>query len=420
MPVSPNLYHLKTETTMAWNEPPNGNNNNDQDPWGNKRRKGNDGPPDLDEIFRQVNEKLSKWLGSAKNKGGGGSGGSGASIAAIFGIVLVVLVAYAAYDSIYTVDESERAVILRLGEFSSVQLPGLHFKVPFIDQIDQKVNVTEVRSWRLEESMLTGDENIVSVTMTVEYRAADALKFALNVQQPETSLANAAESALRHVIGSATLQQALTVGRDQIQVSVRDRLQSYLNTYDVGIELAQLNINDTSPPQQVQAAFDDVITAREDQQRLINEALSYSNQILPQAQGQARRQLEEAQAYREQVVANATGEADRFSNILSAYSDAPEVTRERLYLESISRIYQNSSKVLVDVEGGNNMLYLPLDQLRRNATGSVGGNISGNTPSQGQLSATSPASSNLNNLSNNDVRNLTDQILREIDRRRGN
>ena len=405
---------------MAWNEPPNGNNNNDQDPWGNKRRKGNDGPPDLDEIFKQVTEKLNKWLGGVKNKGGGGSGGSGASMAAIFGLLLVAFVAYSAYDSIYTVDESERAVILRLGEFSSVQLPGLHFKVPFIDQIDQKVNVTEVRSWRLEESMLTGDENIVSVTMTVEYRAADAQKFALNVQQPETSLANAAESALRHVIGSATLQQALTVGRDQIQVSVRDRLQSYLNTYDVGIELAQLNINDTSPPQQVQAAFDDVITAREDQQRLINEALSYSNQILPQAQGQARRQLEEAQAYREQVVANATGEADRFSNILSAYNDAPEVTRERLYLESISRIYQNSSKVLVDVEGGNNMLYLPLDQLRRNATGSVGGNISGNTPSQGQLSATSPASSNLNNLSNNDVRNLTDQILREIDRRRGN
>jgi len=405
---------------MAWNEPPNGNNNNDQDPWGNKRRKGNDGPPDLDEIFKQVTEKLNKWLGGVKNKGGGGSGGSGASMAAIFGLLLVAFVAYSAYDSIYTVDESERAVILRLGEFSSVQLPGLHFKVPFIDQIDQKVNVTEVRSWRLEESMLTGDENIVSVTMTVEYRAADAQKFALNVQQPETSLANAAESALRHVIGSATLQQALTVGRDQIQVSVRDRLQSYLNTYDVGIELAQLNINDTSPPQPVQAAFDDVITAREDQQRLINEALSYSNQILPQAQGQARRQLEEAQAYREQVVANATGEADRFSNILSAYNDAPEVTRERLYLESISRIYQNSSKVLVDVEGGNNMLYLPLDQLRRNATGSVGGNISGNTPSQGQLSATSPASSNLNNLSNNDVRNLTDQILREIDRRRGN
>ncbi|MEX0624778.1 FtsH protease activity modulator HflK [Saccharospirillum sp.] len=398
---------------MAWNEPPNGNNNNDQDPWGNRRRKGNDGPPDLDEIFKQVNEKLNKWLGGKKKGGGGssGSGGSGASFGAILGILLVVVLAYAAYDSIYTVDESERAVILRLGEFSSIQLPGLHFKVPFIDRIDQKVNVTEVRSLRLQESMLTGDENIVSVTMTVEYRAADAQKFALNVQQPETSLANAAESALRHVIGSATLEQALTVGRDQIQLSVRDRLQNYLNLYDVGIELAQLNINDTSPPQQVQAAFDDVITAREDQQRLINEAQAYANQILPVAQGRARRQLEEAQAYREQVVANATGEADRFSDILGAYSEAPEVTRERLYLESISRIYANSSKVLVDVEGGNNMMYLPLDQLRRNASG-------GGQSSASQIG--SPAGSNMNNLSNSDVRSLTDQILREIDRRRAN
>ncbi|MEP4548511.1 MAG: FtsH protease activity modulator HflK [Saccharospirillum sp.] len=403
---------------MAWNEPPNGNNNNDQDPWGNRRRKGNDGPPDLDEIFKQVNEKLNKWLGGGKNKGGGssgGSGGSGASFGAILGILLVVVLAYAAYDSIYTVDESERAVILRLGEFSTIELPGLHFKVPFIDQIDQKVNVTEVRSYRLQESMLTGDENIVSVTMTVEYRAADAEKFALNVQQPETSLANAAESALRHVIGSATLEQALTVGRDQIQVSVRQRLQNYLNLYDVGIELAQLNINDTSPPQQVQAAFDDVITAREDQQRLINEAQAYANQILPVAQGRARRQLEEAQAYREQVVANATGEADRFTNILGAYSEAPEVTRERLYLESISRIYANTNKVLVDVEGGNNMMYLPLDQLRNNASGSLGSTSSGS----GQQ-VLNPGGSNMNNLSSSEVRNLTDQILREIDRRRTN
>lgn len=403
---------------MAWNEPPNGNNN-DQDPWGNRRRKGNDGPPDLDEIFKQVNEKLNKWLGGGKNKGGGGSsggsGGSGASVGAVLGILLVVVLAYAAYDSIYTVDESERAVILRLGEFSSIQLPGLHFKVPFIDQIDQKVNVTEVRSYRLQERMLTGDENIVSVTMTVEYRAADAQKFALNVQQPETSLANAAESALRHVIGSATLEQALTVGRDQIQVSVRQRLQNYLNLYDVGIELAQLNINDTSPPTQVQAAFDDVITAREDQQRLINDARAYANQILPQAQGRARRQLEEAQAYREQVVANATGEADRFTNILGAYSDSPDVTRERLYLESISRIYANTNKVLVDVEGGNNMMYLPLDQLRNNAGGSRGSASSGS----GQQ-VLNPLGSDMNNLSNSEVRSLTDQILREIDRRRAN
>lgn len=397
---------------MAWNEPPNGNNN-DQDPWGNRRRRGNnDGPPDLDELFKQFNEKLSKWLGGGKGGKGGGSGkgGNAGGFGAIIGILVVLVVAYAAYDSIYTVDESERAVILRLGEFHSLETPGLHFKVPFIDTIDQKVNVTEVRSYRHQSSMLTGDENIVSVTMTVEYRAVNARDFALNVRQPETSLANAAESALRHVMGSATLEQALTVGRDAIQVAVRERLQNYLDSYNVGIELAQLNINDTSPPSAVQDAFDDVIKAREDEQRLINEAQAYANQILPVAEGNARRQLEEAQGYREQVVSRATGEADRFTDILSAYNEAPDVTRERLYLETLSGIYEKAPKVLVDVENGNNLMYLPLDQLRRSATGSSGSSASGGGSGGG---------SDINNLSTSEIRNLTDQILGELDRRRG-
>lgn len=395
---------------MAWNEPPNGNNN-DQDPWGNRGRRGgkNDGPPDLDEIFKQFNDKLNKWLGGGKKGSGGsgsGSGGSSGGLGAIFGILVVLLVVYALYDSIYTVDESERAVVLRLGKFHALEAPGLHIKIPFIDSIDQKVNVTEVRNYRHQSSMLTGDENIVSITMTAEYRAVDARAFALNVQQPETSMANAAESALRHVIGSATLEQALTVGRDQIQAAVKERLQQYLNSYNVGIELAQLNINDTSPPNAVQDAFDDVIKAREDEQRLINEAQAYANQILPVAEGRARRQLEEAQAYKEQVVARSTGEARRFSSILTAYNEAPEVTRQRLYLETVSKIYAGSNKVLVDVEGGNNLMYLPLDQLRRNATsgGSAGGGGSGGP--------------GVNSLSDSDIGDLSDQILREIDRRR--
>ncbi len=394
---------------MAWNEPPNGNNN-DQDPWGNRGRRGgkNDGPPDLDEIFKQFNDKLNKWLGGGKKgSGGSGSGGSSGGLGAIFGILVVLLVVYAVYDSIYTVDESERAVVLRLGKFHALEAPGLHFKIPFIDAIEQKVNVTEVRNYRHQSSMLTGDENIVSISMSVEYRAVDARAFALNVQQPETSMANAAESALRHVIGSATLEQALTVGRDQIQAAVKERLQQYLNSYNVGIELAQLNINDTSPPNEVQDAFDDVIKAREDEQRLINEAQAYANQILPVAEGQARRQLEEAQAYKEEVIARSTGEASRFSNILSAYNEAPEVTRQRMYLETVSKIYSGNNKVLVDVENGNNMMYLPLDQLRRNAT------------SGGRASGGGSGGVDINNLSDSEVRNLTDQILREFNRRNG-
>ncbi|MHA7880051.1 MAG: FtsH protease activity modulator HflK [Saccharospirillum sp.] len=399
---------------MAWNEPPNGNNN-DQDPWGNRRRKGNDGPPDLDDLFKQINEKLSglfggKGGGSGSGSGSGGSGGAG--FGSILGILAVLLVAFAVYDSIYTVDESERAVVLRLGKFHSLQPPGLQFKIPFIDTIDQKVNVTEVRNYRHQASMLTGDENIVSVSMTVEYRAVDAQQFALNVQSPETTLANAAESALRHVVGSATLEQALTVGRDQIRAAVRERLQEYLTSYDVGIELAQLNINDTSAPSAVQDAFDDVIKAREDEVRLINEAQAYANQILPVAEGRARRQLEEAQGYREQVIARATGEANRFNSVLMAYQEAPDVTRQRLYLETVGNIYANTNKVMVDVEdGGNSLLYLPLDQLRANAAATSAGTSTG---------LSSVGSSNINNMSSSEISNLTDQILREIDRRRGN
>ncbi|MCH8529489.1 MAG: FtsH protease activity modulator HflK [Saccharospirillum sp.] len=401
---------------MAWNEPPNGNNNNDQDPWGNRRRKGNDGPPDLDDLFKQINEKLGKLFGGSGGKGGGSSSGGtgGAGFASILGIFAVLLVAFAVYDSIYVVDESERAVVLRLGKFHSLQPPGLQFKIPFIDTVDQKVNVTTVRNYRHQASMLTGDENIVSVSMTVEYRAVDARQFALNVQSPETTLANAAESALRHVIGSATLEQALTVGRDQIRASVRERLQDYLISYDVGIELSQLNINDTSAPSAVQDAFDDVIIAREDEVRLINEAQAYANQILPVAEGRARRQLEEAQGYREQVIARATGEANRFNSVLMAYQESPEVTRQRLYLETIGNIYARTNKVLVDVEGGgNNLLYLPLDQLR------AGGGGGGSSTNVG-TGAGSIGSGAFNSMSSGEISNLTDQILREIDRRRGN
>ena len=219
---------------MAWNEPPGGNN--DQDPWGNRNRnKGNDGPPDLDDLFKQLNTKLNKWLGGGGNKGGNNnSSGSGGGFASLLALVIVAGVLYVAYDSFYTVDESERAVVLRLGKFYSVENPGLQMKIPFIDRIADKVNVTQVREHSLKNSMLTADENIVEVSMTVEYRAADAKAYVLNVRDPQSTIAHAAESALRHVVGSARLEQILTVGRDQVQALVKERLQTYLDNYDVG------------------------------------------------------------------------------------------------------------------------------------------------------------------------------------------
>jgi membrane protease subunit HflK len=390
------------ELTMAWNEPPGGNN--DQDPWGNRNRNKNDGPPDLDDLFKQLNTKLNKWLGGGGNKGGNGAGnsGNGGSIASIVALVIVVAVVYTLYNSAYTVDESERAVVLRLGEFHSIEQPGLRLKIPFVDQIADKVNVTEVREHSLQTSMLTADENIVTVSMTVEYRATDAKSWVLNVRDPRATMSHAAESALRHVVGSAKLEQILTTGRDQVQTMVKDRLQTYLDGYDVGISVGQLKVTDASPPSAVQDAFDDVIKAREDQQRLINEAQAYANQIVPVAQGAAQRQLAEAEAYRQEVIAKATGESDRFLSLYQEYEKAPEITRQRLYLDTLESIYANSSKVLMDVEGGNNMMYLPLDQLRKNTAtiGSTSGSVSVNGMSQAEIS------------------NLYDQIIREQERRR--
>lgn len=391
---------------MAWNEPPGGNN--DQDPWGNRNRgRKNDGPPDLDDLFKQLSGKLNKWLGGGNNKGGSNnSSGSGGNFASVIALVVVALVAFTIYNSAYTVDESERAVVLRLGEFHSIQPPGLHLKIPFVDQIADKVNVTQVREYSLNNAMLTADENIVEVSMTVEYRAADAKSYVLNVRDPQSSIAHAAESALRHVVGSAKLEQVLTNGRDQVQALVKERLQNYLNNYNIGVQLDQLKITDALPPTAVQEAFDDVIKAREDQQRLVNEAQAYSNQIVPVAQGQAERQLAEAEAYRQEVVAKATGEADRFLALLTEYKKAPEITRQRLYLDTLQEVYSKSSKVLMDVEGGNNMMYLPLDQLRRSNSETL------DELANGEL--------NVNSMTQSEVSNLTDQILREIDRRRNN
>lgn len=387
---------------MAWNEPPGGNN--DQDPWGNRNRnRNNDGPPDLDDLFKQLNGKLNKWLGGGGNKGGGNSSGSGGSFASLATLIIVAVVAFTLYNAAYTVDESERAVVLRLGKFHSVEPPGLQLKIPFIDQIAEKVNVTQVREQSMRNSMLTADENIVEVAMTVEYRAADAKLYALNVRDPQSSINHAAESALRHVVGSALLEQVLTTGRDQVRAAVRERLQQYLDSYNVGIQLAELKITDAAPPSEVQDSFDDVIKAREDQQRLVNEAQAYANQIVPVAQGQAQRQLAEAEAYRQEVIARASGESNRFSALLEEYEKAPEITRQRLYLDTLESIYSNSSKVLMDVEGGNNMMYLPLDQLRR---------------SGGDSSVINSLEGGASNLTQSEISDLFDAILREQDRRR--
>jgi membrane protease subunit HflK len=211
--------------------------------------------------------------------------------------------------------------------------------------------------------MLTEDESIVELPLTVQYNVSDVRAFALNVRDPETSLRHATDSAVRHVVGSTELNQALSEGREAIAAEVKQRLQTYLNTYESGILVINVNIQEARPPEEVRAAFDDVIKAKEDESRLKNQAQAYANGVIPEARGKSQRLIEEAEAYKAEVIARAEGESDRFEKLLAEYKRAPQVTRERLYLDAVENVMSNASKVMVDVKGGNNMIYLPLDRM---------------------------------------------------------
>ncbi len=368
---------------MAWNEP----GGNGKDPWGGGNR-GNEGPPDLDEAMKKLQDKLNGIFGG----GGGSRGGSQDFSSGIFGLILIGALLIWGAMGIYQVDQQEEAVVLRLGVFHETKTSGLHWYPRLIDTIE-KINATKIRSHSHQALMLTEDENIVEVSLSVQYNVKDSKSFYLNVQHPERSLAQATESTLRHVVGSAKMHQVLTEGRAKLADDVQTRLQELLDNYTTGISITEVNVEATSPPAQVQAAFDDVQKAIEDEQRAKNEAESYSNGIIPEARGKAARQIEEANAYREQVIARAQGEAERFKKLLVEYKKAPEVTRDRLYIEAVQHVLNNTNKVMVDVEGGNNMMYLPLDRL-------VSPTVS--LPS-GDIAAESP-----------DLRELTDRVVEQL------
>jgi membrane protease subunit HflK len=239
------------------------------------------------------------------------------------------------------------------------------------------VTVTTERQYTSRGLMLTEDENIVELPLTVQYNIDDAKAFVLNVRDPEVSLQHATDSALRHVVGGSTLDMALGEGRQLIGDEVKLRLQTYLDDYGTGIQIIKVNIQEGKPPAPVKAAFDDVVKAKEDEERLKNEAQAYANGVVPEARGRAQRMIEEATGYRSRVVAEAEGEARRFEQLLTEYKKTPEVTRERLYIDALQEVMANSSKVMIDVDGGNSMLYLPLDQLRKQGSGSIDGTLDG-------------------------------------------
>ncbi len=346
---------------MAWNEP--GGNSNNQDPWGNRNNNkggGRQGPPDLDEALRKLQDNLGGIFGGKKKSGGKGGG---------FGVVLLVLAllgAFWLYSAIYVVDEQEQAVILRFGKYHQTVGPGLNIYFPPMETKFQH-NVTRERAYSRQGPMLTEDENILEVPLTVQYKISNLQDFVLNVDGPEISLQHATESALRHVVGSTVMDQVLTEGREMLAVEVTERLQSFLDLYRTGITVTQVNVQNAQAPREVQEAFDDVIRAREDEQREKNQAETYANGVIPEARGQAQRILEEANGYRDEVIALAEGESERFKKLLVEYQKAPEVTRQRLYLETMEEMYSNTSKVLITGEQGqNSLMYLPLDKMMEN------------------------------------------------------
>ncbi|MDF1693100.1 MAG: FtsH protease activity modulator HflK [Zhongshania sp.] len=367
---------------MAWNEPGGGKDN---DPWGGN----NQGPPDLDEALKKLQDKLNSIFGGGK-KGSGSSGDFNLSASALGVVAVLALVVWGLFG-FYQVDQQERAVVLRLGVYHETVMPGLRWNPPLMDEVN-KINVTKVRGIASRGQMLTEDENIVDVALSVQYTVSDPANFLLKVKSPELSLEHALESSLRHVVGSSKMDQVITEGREQIAIDTQERLQGYLDTYQSGILVAKVNIEDAQAPSQVQDAFDDVTRAKEDRERLKNEAEAYANGIIPEARGAAQRQLEEAQAYKEQVLARAEGEAQRFVNLYDEYRKAPKVTRERLYIDALEAMYSDATKVMVDVEGGNNMMYLPLDKLMDKAAVT-------------RQAASEP-----------DVRELTDKVIEQLRR----
>lgn len=354
---------------MAWNEP--GSNN--RDPWnqngGNQGGGNNQGPPDLDEIIKRFKARLS---GKGGRKGPVGSGPQMPKLpGGAIGGVLAVLALLWVMAGFYTIDEQERGVVFRFGAYTATTEPGLRWHLPWPVEKVEKVNLTGVRSVTDRAVMLTQDENILDVELAVQYRVSSAYDYLINVDDPDLTLRQATKAVVREVVGSSLMDFVLNEGRQAVADRAKISLQERLDEYKSGLIVTEVNLKQVQPPEAVQAAFADVIKAREDLERQKNEAQAYANDRLPKARGAAARDLAEAAAYKDQIVAKAQGDAARFTSLVNEYRKAPAVTRQRIYLDTMSEVYRRSSKVIVDIDKGSPMIYLPLDQLMKNAPKTV-------------------------------------------------
>ncbi len=350
---------------MPWNEP-----GKDKDPWGQRN---NDGPPDLDELLKNVKDKFGGLFGGGNGKIPGMPTGSG-NISGIVGFVLIALLIVWSLTGIYIVDEGWRGVETRFGARTIVSQSGPHWHIPWPIEDVELINVAANRTTRKESIMLTRDENIVVMSLEVQYNVKDAQDFAFEVRDPDLTLQQIAETAIREVVGNNDMDLILTEGRAVIGSQTKDIMQQILDSYQTGLNVLTVNMGEAQPPEEVQDAFDDAIKAREDEQRIINEANAYRNGVVPQARGDAQGLLEKAAAYKTRVTKSAEGETSRFNQLLAEYQRAPEVTRERLYLDTLESVMSRTPKVMIDIQNGNNLMFLPLDQLLSGAGSDSGFN----------------------------------------------
>jgi membrane protease subunit HflK len=347
---------------MAWNEP---GNSGGKDPWGGRNNE--QGPPDLDEVVKKLQDKFNGLFGGGKRGGGTATPTAGGMGAGGLGLIAALLLVVWGVSGLYTIQEGIRGVVLQFGAYKETTMPGLHWYPRFIQSVEQ-VNVDNVRSIELgfrgdESLMLTQDENIVDIKFAAQYQIKDARDYLFNVREPDETLRQAMETSVREIVGKSEMDFIITGGRADVVDRAQALMQTILDQYQAGLVISSLTMQDAQAPQQVQGAFADAVKAREDEVRFKNEAEAYSNDVLPNARGQAARLLEEANAYKEQVIAEAEGETARFLSVLEQYKKAPNVTRKRLYIDAMESVLSQSSKVVVDTKGNNNLLYLPLDKL---------------------------------------------------------
>lgn len=336
---------------MAWNEP----GKDDKDPWKNKSGN-NQGPPDLDDLLKDIGGKFGGIFGGSSR--GGNSNFSSLGL----GLIIIIAIAVYIFSGFYTIKEAERGVVLRFGQYAGDVQPGLRWKWTFAERV-LPIDVQTTRDLPASGFMLTKDENVVRVEMQIQYRVLNPRDYIFSVTNADDSLSQALDSALRYVIGHSKMDDILTSGREEVRQEVWKELDRIIEPYKLGLTIVDVNFKDARPPEEVKDAFDDAIAAQEDEVRYIREAEAYARGIEPRARGRVKRMEQEASAYKEQTILDAQGEVAQFTKLLPEYTAAPKVTRERMYISTMEKIYSNTSKVMVDVEGGNNMMYLPLDKI---------------------------------------------------------